>query len=143
MGGEKTFRRRTSTLLALTAILAGSFAPLSLAQEAKSKTKESATKAKDAQSAPAADYGLAQVREINNQISTVWKEKGLSASPPASGSEWCRRVFLDVLGRVPTVPELRDFSADKSADKKAKLVEKLLNDEEYNAEYARNWTPIW
>jgi hypothetical protein len=64
-------------------------------------------------------------------------------------------VFLDVLGRVPTVPELRDFVADKDgrvankdgkdkdANKKARLVDKLLNGEEYNAEYARNWTTIW
>lgn len=126
----------------MTAILAGTFAPLSMAQEPKSKTRES-SKSKDAQAAASSDHGLAQVREINQQIAAVWKDNNFSPSPLASDNEWCRRVFLDVLGRVPTVPELRDFLADKSADKKAKLVDKLLNDEEYNAEYARNWTTIW
>src|SRR5688572_4422468 len=101
MGSENTFWRRASTVvgvtvLAMTAILAGTFAP-SLAQEAKSKAKEPAksketAKPKDVPAAPASDYGLAQVREINKQIAVVWKDKNLSPSPVASDSEWCRRL---------------------------------------------------
>lgn len=139
--------RHAAALLALTAILASSFAPRAPVNEAAAqepKSQPRVTSAKDkAAPAAAADYGLAQVREINTQIAAVWKDNGLTPSPAATDSEWCRRVFLDVLGRVPTVPELQAFTADKSADKKLKLVEKLLNDEEYNAEYARNWTTIW
>ena len=48
-----------------------------------------------------------------------------------------------MIGRVPSVQELREFLASKEADKKAKLVAKLLYDEAYQEEYARNWTTIW
>jgi hypothetical protein len=89
------------------------------------------------------DHGIAQVGEINKQIRQVWLDNQMSPSPPASDHEWCRRLFLDVLGRVPSVAELRAFVASREPDKKAKLVDKLLQDEVYLEEYARNWTTIW
>lgn len=89
------------------------------------------------------DYGLPQVKRINQEIRQVWSDNQLSPSPAASDGEWCRRVYLDVLGRIPTVPELRDYLGQRDSDKKAKLVGKLLYDDAYTEEYARNWTTIW
>jgi len=129
--------RDAGTLLALTAIVTATFA-----QETKTKETRSKDKDKEAASAPL-DHGIPQVKKINEEIRAVWKDNSLSPSPQASDSEWCRRLYLDVIGRVPTVPELHAFMSDKSTDKKVKLVDKLLNDEEYNNEYARNWTTIW
>jgi len=73
----------------------------------------------------------------------VWDDNKLHAAPPATDGEWCRRVYLDVLGRVPSVTELRDFLTSKEADRKAKLVSKILYDSAYTEDYARNWTGIW
>lgn len=101
----------------------------------------STTPAKD--SPAIATYGLPQVGEINKEIRQVWTDNGLVPSPPATDGEWCRRVFLDVLGRVPSVQELREFLASKETDKKSKLVMKLLYDDTYTQDYARNWTSIW
>lgn len=89
------------------------------------------------------DHGIAQVGVINKEISTVWKDNGLSPSPMATEGEWCRRVYLDIIGRIPSVNELREFMTSKETDKKVKLVDKLLNDDKYIEEYARNWTTIW
>jgi hypothetical protein len=89
------------------------------------------------------DFGLPQVRFTNEQISRVWKENNLPPAPPATDGEWCRRVYLDVLGRIPSVDEAKEFLASKDPDKKSKLVTKLLYDETYTEEYARNWTTVW
>lgn len=89
------------------------------------------------------DYGLPQVARINQEIRQVWTDNGLVASPPATDAEWCRRVYLDVLGRIPSVQELRAFLADRTPDRKSKLVNKLLYDEQYTEDYARNFTTIW
>ena len=89
------------------------------------------------------DYGLPQVARINEEIRQVWTDNGMTPSPPATDGEWCRRVYLDILGRIPSVQELREFVNSKEADKKSKLVNKLLYDETYTEEYARNWTTIW
>ncbi|MCA9241454.1 MAG: DUF1549 domain-containing protein [Planctomycetales bacterium] len=83
-----------------------------------------------------------QVAFINQQIESAWQDRGLTPSRPAEDGAWCRRVYLDLLGRVPSVNELEQFVRDRSDDKKAKLVDRLLG-EEYLAEYARNWTTEW
>jgi len=91
----------------------------------------------------AKSYNLVQVEAINKQIRQVWNDYGIEPSPPATEYEWCRRVYLDILGRVPTVNELKAFVNDNSPDKKSKLVDTLLYDQEYTEEYARHWTTIW
>lgn len=89
------------------------------------------------------DYGIPQVKVINKQIRDTWTAYELKPAKTAAEGEWCRRVFLDVIGRVPSVVELDRFMKDRSADKKAKLVSSLLYDDNYTEEYARNWTTIW
>lgn len=89
------------------------------------------------------DYGIPQVKRINEEIRKTWTAYELPPSLAATEGEWCRRLFLDVIGRVPSVDELDAFLNDKSADKKAKQVAKLLYDDRYTEEYARNWTTIW
>jgi hypothetical protein len=87
-------------------------------------------------------YGIAQVKFINDQIAGVWADAGLQPSPDATDGEWCRRVHLDLVGRVPTVKELNAFLADSSPTKKADLVARLLGDD-YVDEYARHFTDVW
>jgi hypothetical protein len=87
-------------------------------------------------------YGISQVRFINEQITAGWKDAGLDPSPLATDGEWCRRVFLDLVGRVPTLAELQAFTVNSAPSKKADLVARLLGDE-YLDEYARNFTDVW
>lgn len=103
-------------------------------------TASPATSSKAKEAGP--DYGP-QVRFINEQIAQVWTDNQMAPSPKASDGEWCRRVFLDVIGRVPSIQELRTYVASTAPDKKAKLVAMLLHDDAYLEEYARNWTTIW
>ena len=53
---------------------------------------------------------------------------------------FARRVYLDVIGLLPTPEDLRDFSADKTKDKRARLVRRLLADKE---NYAIHWMTFW
>jgi hypothetical protein len=87
-------------------------------------------------------YGIPQVKFINQQISAGWADAGLKPSDPATEGEWCRRVFLDIVGRTPSVGELQKFLADPSSNKRPQLVERLLGDE-FVDDYARSWTDIW
>lgn len=87
-------------------------------------------------------YGIPQVGYINIAIRQGWAAHGLQPSPPATDGEWCRRVYLDILGRIPTVDEVTQFLSDRSSEKKLRLVNKLLSDE-YIEEYSRNWSNIW
>jgi Protein of unknown function (DUF1549)/Protein of unknown function (DUF1553) len=89
-------------------------------------------------------HGIPQVELINDQIRAAWQERRLTPSPAASDGEWCRRLYLDLLGRVPSVDEVNRFTSDRSSDKKLQLVNQLLgNDEQFVEQYARNWTTLW
>jgi hypothetical protein len=90
----------------------------------------------------AEDFGIAQVRFINERISAAWADAGLAPSAPATDGEWCRRLYLDLLGRIPTIDELQGFVADKSPQKRPALVARLLGDDSVD-EYARNFTDVW
>ena len=87
-------------------------------------------------------FGIPQVKFINEQIVAAWDDAKLKPSDPAADGEWCRRVYLDIIGRVPSLDELQKFVSDSSPEKKAAVVDRLLSDD-YVDEYARNWTDIW
>jgi len=53
---------------------------------------------------------------------------------------FARRVYLDVIGLLPPPEELEKFVADKSKDKRAQLVQRLLAD---NENYAIHWMTFW
>ena len=90
-----------------------------------------------------ADEILPQVERINTAVSRGWTENDLRPSPPASDREFCRRLFLDVLGRIPTVEELEAYATDRKPDKKQRLVHQLLYDDEYTIDYAAQWSNRW
>ena len=86
--------------------------------------------ASDPVDGPSDSSRLPQVEKINELVEIVWTDFEITPSKPATDGEWCRRVYLDLIGRIPKVEELREFVGDKSPDKREKLVEKLLYDDE-------------
>lgn len=57
-------------------------------------------------------------------------------SKVASDPEFLRRVYLDLIGRSPTVDETRTFLQKTSTEKRAKLIDELLASEEFNDFFA-------
>lgn len=84
-----------------------------------------------------------QVRQINRLVEEMWTAYEVEPTEPARDYEWCRRVYLDLLGRIPTVDELNTFISDKSDNRYTDLVDRLLEDDGYTEDFARNWTTIW
>lgn len=81
---------------------------------------------------------------MNGQLEKSWREAGVRPAERATDAEWCRRVFLRLLGRIPTVEEVQAFAADEATGKRERLVEQLLaNDSRYAAEFAAHWADIW
>ncbi len=84
-----------------------------------------------------------QVKMINEIIEQGWRDFEIRPAAEADDSTWCRRVFLDVIGRVPNQEELSEFLAAKSKSKRADLVDTLLHDDRYTEEYASHWSTVW
>ena len=56
---------------------------------------------------------------IDRALEAAWSRDGVTPAPPADDSEFLRRVYLDLIGKIPAVSELQEFLADRSADKRA------------------------
>ncbi|HEV8291242.1 MAG TPA: DUF1549 and DUF1553 domain-containing protein, partial [Tepidisphaeraceae bacterium] len=54
-----------------------------------------------------------------------------------------RRVYLDLIGLVPTPAELAAFEQDQSPDAYEKVIDRLLNDPRYGERWGRHWMDIW
>ncbi|MBE7488427.1 DUF1553 domain-containing protein [bacterium] len=86
---------------------------------------------------------------VNNDIDRFIVAKWESSPNPAVKSNapkvcddptFLRRVFLDVIGRIPSITETESFLNDSSPEKRQNLVDQLLA---RNSEYAGHWTPFW
>jgi len=82
------------------------------------------------------------IGRINRRVREGWDAHNIRPSRQATDAQWCRRVYLDLIGRIPTVEELDAFTAKRASRKRAELVDRLLGPE-YASEYARNWTTLW
>jgi len=63
-------------------------------------------------------------------------------SPQAPDHIFLRRAFVDIIGRVPTPDEARKFLADRSPDKRDKLIDYLLDQPEYADYWANKWADL-
>lgn len=76
---------------------------------------------------------------INHRIQDGWKAANIMPSPFATDEEWVRRVYLDVIGRIPTTAEAEQFLGSNKTDKHERLIKKLTE----NPTYVTNWSTIW
>jgi hypothetical protein len=76
---------------------------------------------------------------LDELIEADWKAKGIKPAPLADDAEFLRRVYLDLTGRIPRVSEVHGFLADKSPDKRTKLVEALLENPRYVFHLGNTW----
>ncbi|HEY1338172.1 MAG TPA: DUF1549 domain-containing protein [Bryobacteraceae bacterium] len=64
----------------------------------------------------------------------------VSEPDPVADAVYARRVYFDIWGLPPSPAELQAFLEDRRADKRPKLVARLLAD---NGKYAENWISYW
>ena len=76
---------------------------------------------------------------VDNLIFKKLQTLKIAPSDLCSDEEFLRRAYLDVTGRLPSIDESQAYLADKSADRRAKLVDQLLDSDDY----AEFWTLKW
>ena len=71
---------------------------------------------------------------LYKQIDTLVVNHAGFREPPAPSTDdasFLRRIHLDLTGSIPTAQQVRDFLADSAADKRAQLIDKLLDSPQY------------
>ncbi|MEP7144149.1 MAG: PSD1 and planctomycete cytochrome C domain-containing protein, partial [Ferruginibacter sp.] len=73
-------------------------------------------------------------------VNEYFKKNKISWSQPVDDKTYLRRVYLDIIGLLPSAKEAELFIADNSPGKRASLVRQLLNRED---DYAGHWLSFW
>lgn len=75
---------------------------------------------------------------IDQLIDTNLRSKRLQKTKPLDDYSYVRRIYLTVIGRIPTQEEILSFVDDRGSDKKDKLIQKLLHSNGY-VNHQLNW----
>ena len=85
---------------------------------------------------------LPQHNFIDGHIWTKLKRLQLTPSEPANDATFLRRVYIDIIGRVPTLEETESYLADTQSDKRRLLIDRLLERPEYAEHWANKWADL-
>ncbi len=77
--------------------------------------------------------------EVDRILDQLWIQKGVQPAGPADEATWMRRVYLDLVGRIPSVAEAREYLADSSPDRDDRLVDRLLAGGDHATHLATVW----
>ena len=83
-----------------------------------------------------------EATEIDRLVHKNLRLMNLLPSGQVDDAGFLRRVTVDLLGRLPTIGEAREFLADPSSDKRDKAVDKLLTRPEYADLWALKWSDV-
>ena len=85
----------------------------------------------------------AKIKKHSHQIDTlmnIWFSKeGQRKKPPVSDEVFLRRVYLDIAGRIPSLPEYEAFMDSPQPDKRDRLIRKLLDSPAYVSHTLNLW----
>jgi hypothetical protein len=84
------------------------------------------------------DHGQ-MVRRVDALLAELWDAEGVAPAALANDNEFLRRAYLDLVGVIPRVSEVRAFLADDRPDKRALLVDQLLSSPRHATHMATTW----
>ena len=94
-------------------------------------------------------FAMCQAEEIQqhaDQIDQVVQARlagdGQERRPEIDDYTFCRRVYLDAIGRIPTVDELDTFVRDVGPDKRSRLIGELLESKGYQSHWYNYWADL-
>ena len=91
----------------------------------------------------AADYAnLPRRNFIDDHVAAKLRSLNIAPSKVADDATFIRRVYLDGAGILPTAEEVEKFLADKSPAKRERLVDELLERDEYADYWAYKWSDL-
>ena len=73
----------------------------------------------------------ALAEQIDGLLAAKWSRANVRPAQSADDAEYLRRVYLDLVGKIPTAAEACSFLDDPSPDRRARLVQSLLESPAY------------
>lgn len=91
-----------------------------------------------ASSSPARQHASDELASwIDARFYELWKQAGVEQKELVDDATFLRRVYLDLVGTIPSVAQARDFLEDPRTDKRQKLIEQLIDRPRSSAHLSR------
>ena len=84
----------------------------------------------------------AKAKQIDSLVAKDLEKNHLKPNAMTTDEVFVRRVYLDVIGRVPTRKETLDFLNSKEATKREKLIDTLLASDGYTQNFYNFWADV-
>ncbi len=84
----------------------------------------------------------AEVTPLDRALEADFPSEDVVFAPNCSDSVFVRRVYLDVLGRLPPVDAVEAFLKDRHRDKRAVLIDSLLESDDFAVYWAMKWSDL-
>jgi hypothetical protein len=79
---------------------------------------------------------------IDDLVVDKLRKLNIAPSAQCTDAEFIRRAYLDAAGILPTAEEAETFLADQSQDKRSKLIDRLLERDEFVDYWAYKWSDL-
>lgn len=79
---------------------------------------------------------------VDEHVFAKLKRLRIQPSALSSDSQFLRRAYLDALGVLPSPSEVREFLDDPAEDKRARLIDRLLERPEFADYWALKWSDL-
>ena len=91
---------------------------------------------------PIPDTSVAMTSRVDQLVEQVWTEEGIEPADQTTDEAFLRRVYLDVVGRVPTVGEYDQFFELNPEVRRRKLIDQLLDSREHALHMGGIWKRV-
>ncbi len=84
----------------------------------------------------------ASARKIDALVKANYKKYKVKPNETTSEAQFVRRAYVDITGTIPTYQQARMFVASRIKDKRARLIDTLLNSKGYSSNFYNYWADL-
>jgi hypothetical protein len=84
----------------------------------------------------------AEAKDVDTIFAEHWQSKKVALPAIIDDTAFLRRVYLDVIGRIPNHAESTAFLSSTAADKRERLIDQLLKSEGYVRHFMSYWADV-
>ena len=88
------------------------------------------------------DRARAAAAMVDRLVGENFTKLNISPNLKTTDEQFVRRVYLDVVGRIPTALEVNKFLTNKAPNKRSDLIDDLLNSPGYSSHFFNYWADI-
>lgn len=92
--------------------------------------------------ATALEARLAAAAKIDQMVERNYIKHGVEPNPPLTDEQFVRRAYLDITGAIPSFQDASRFIYTRDSQKRARLIDELLNSRGYASHHFNYWGDI-